>query len=93
MEREELIELLIRNTQAGRVTLDREDGLVSMPVDEFIKQHADGILYDLNRDEATCLTFIDKPTWINNYACAVVIKALKKKIEELENKLKNESVH
>ena len=62
------------------------EGLVSVQLDEFIKQSADGILYDLNRDMATCMSFIDKPTWINNYACCVVIKALKKRIEELEGK-------
>ncbi len=86
MEREELIELLTRNAQVGKVTFENEVGLMSAPIDKFIEQSADGMLYDLNRDEATCLTFIDKPTWINNYACAVVIKALKKKIEELENR-------
>lgn len=86
MEKQELIELLNKNTQAGKVTFESIEGLVSAPLDEFIKQPAEGILYDLNRDVATCMTLIDKPTWINNYACCVVIKALKKRIEELENR-------
>ncbi len=91
MKREELIELLNKNTQAGKVTFESIEGIVSAPLDEFIKQPAEGMLYDLNRDMATCLTFIDRPAWINNYACCVVIKALKKRIEELENKLNNDA--
>jgi hypothetical protein len=43
----------------------------------------------LNRDEATILTFIDDPKWINDFAAAKVIRALKDKIDELENELKN----
>lgn len=90
MDRKELIELLEKNTQAGKVTFENIEGLVSASLDEFIKQPADSMLYDLNRDMATCVTFIDKPTWINNFACCVVIKALKKRIEELENELNHE---
>lgn len=91
MDRKEIIELLEKNTHAGKVTFQREDGLVSVPVNEFIRQSADSMLYDLNRDTATCMAFIDKPTWINNFACCVVIKALKKRIEELENKLNHDA--
>lgn len=72
MDKKEIIELLRKNTHAGKVTLQREDGLVSVPVDEFIKQSAESMLYDLNRDMATCVTFIDWPTWINNFACCVL---------------------
>ena len=89
MNRQELIELLEKNRQEGRVTFDTGMGLRSAPIDEFIEQSAEGMLYDLNRDTATCMTFIDKPTWINSYACNVVIKALKKRIEELENGKEN----
>ena len=87
MERQELIELLEKNRQEGKVVFDTGIALIAASIDEFIKQSAEGMLYDLNRDTATCITFIDKPTWINSYACNVVIKALKKRIEELESKL------
>ena len=90
MKREELIEILQKNNQAGKVTFENESGLMSAPIDKFIEQPADGILYDLNRDPATCMAFIGQPSWVNNYACCVVIKALKRKIEELENKLNHE---
>lgn len=90
MNKEELIELLQDNLKEGKIVVENECGLATIPIESAINQHADGLLYDLNRDTATCMTFIDQPMWINNYACAVVIKALKKKIEELENKLNNE---
>ena len=55
-----------------------------MPIADFIKQPADGILYDLNRNESTVLTFLPDPKWINDFAVAQVIRALKKRIDELE---------
>ena len=62
-------------------------GLQRIPIKEFIKQPVEGMLYDLNRDEATVLTFIDNPKWVNNYAVSKVIVALKKRIKELEEQL------
>jgi hypothetical protein len=50
-------------------------------LDEFIKQPADGILYDLNRLEETALTFIDDPKWVNDFAVALVIRKLKEMLE------------
>ena len=58
-----------------------------MNIKEFIKQPADGILYDLNRDEATILTFIEDPKWVNDYAVCKVIRALKNRIKELEKQI------
>ena len=54
---------------------------------EFIEQPVEGILYDLNRGEEVTLTIInDDPKWVNDYAVAKVIRALKDRINELENK-------
>jgi hypothetical protein len=61
------------------------EGLQAMPIAEFIKQPADGMLYDLNRSESVVLTFLPNPKWINDYAVAQVIRALKSRIEELES--------
>lgn len=46
-------------------------------LDEFIKQPAEGILYDLNRSREVVLTFIDDPKWVNDYAVSLVISKLK----------------
>lgn len=87
MKREKLIDFLINKAKEGKIVVENEGGLATIPIESAIKQDADSLLYDLNRDEATCLTFIEKPTWINNYACSIVIKALMKKIGELEKRL------
>lgn len=69
------------------VVLNTIEGLRAVELDKIIDQPADGLLYDLNRDECTIMTFIDDPEWINDYACAKVIRALKQRIDELEKQL------
>lgn len=51
-------------------------------LDEFVEQPADGILYDLNRDEAVILTFIHEPKWVNDFAAAQVIRKLVQQRDE-----------
>lgn len=41
-------------------------------------------MYDLNRSEEVVLTFLPDPKWINDFAVAKVIAALKNRITELE---------
>lgn len=82
-------EIVLKESQKGNIVINSLEGLMSAKLTDFINNDADGILYDLNRDEVTILTFIDDPKWINDFAAAKVIRALKDKIDELENKLKN----
>lgn len=82
-------EIVLKEYQKGNIVINSLEGLMSASLTDFINNNADGILYDLNRDEATILTFIDDPKWINDFAAAKVIRALKDKIDELENELKN----
>ena len=50
-------------------------------IEKLVNQPVEGLLYDLNRDEATILTWIDDPKWINDYACAMVIRYLMNKLK------------
>lgn len=50
--------------------------LIAVSLDEFVKQPADGILYDLNRLEEVVLTFIHDPKWVNDFAVAMTIRKL-----------------
>ena len=77
-------EKILEEYEKGNIVVRANGGLQSMPIKEFIKQPADGMLYDLNRNEAVVLTFIDDPKWINDFAVAKVIAELKNKISELE---------
>ena len=57
--------------------------LNTVKLDDFIKQPADGILYDLNRLEEISLTFLDDPRWVNDFAVALTIRKLKAEIDRL----------
>ena len=78
---------VLKEYKKGNIVVAGINGLQGMPIKEFIKQPVEGMLYDLNRDEATILTLIDDPKWVNDYAVSKVIVALKKQIKELEDKL------
>jgi hypothetical protein len=87
MTNEEVMQIVLQKAKEGMVVyLAFDDELMASPLDEFIKQPTDGILYDLNRDKATVLTFLDDPKWINDFAVALVIERLKKEIDDLQGK-------
>lgn len=69
--------LVLSEYTKGNIVVSSFDGISSMPLAEFLKQPAEGILYDLNRCEAVVLTFIKDPKWVNDYAVAKVITELK----------------
>ena len=84
---ESIKDRILEEYNKGNVVVSGFEGLQVTPLDEIIKQPVDGLLYDLNRDEATVLTFINNPKWVNDYAVAKVIRLLKKRLEELESEL------
>lgn len=84
----ELKEKLLKEYEKGLIVILDQDGFHGFKIDDFIKQPTDGLLYDLNRSEEVVLTFIDDRKWVNDFAVCKVIRKLKQKIEELENKNK-----
>jgi len=83
-EKQELKELILAKAKEGKVVFATFEGLIAADLNEFIKQPADGILYDLNRLPGVGLTFLDDPKWVNDFAVSLVIRKLK---EELDGKL------
>ena len=81
---EKIKEKILKEYENGNIVIVTQEGLRGVKLSDIIKQPADGLLYDLNRDEATILTFIDNPKWINDFAACKVIRALKNRIDELE---------
>ena len=69
--------LVNTEVKKGNIVFMTVEGLASANVDEFIKQPIEGILYDLNRDEAVVTSFIEDPKWVNDYAVCKVIRKLK----------------
>ena len=83
--RKELEKLVLDGRKEGKVVFwALPNELYSAPVEEFIKQPADGMLWDLNRCEVVALSRQDDQRWVNDFAVAITIKALKKRIAELE---------
>jgi hypothetical protein len=76
-------EKILEEYHKGNIVFAGFDGLRVANLNDFITQDVEGILYDLNRSEVVTLTFIDDPKWINDYAVAQVIRALKSRIDEL----------
>lgn len=99
-KRKNLITEILKKRNEGKIIFATFDGFMEAKIDEIINdQPVDGLLYDLNRDLATCLSWIQDPNspiqWVNNAACGIVIEymakekeELKAKIVELENKIK-----
>lgn len=84
-----LKEIILEDYEKGNISLMTLDGVVTTSLKDFINQPTDSILYDLNRNESAILTEMENNiTWINDYACGKVIRALKDRVEELERELK-----
>lgn len=93
MDGKEVFKIIREQEEKGHVVFSTFEGLQGRKLDDMIAQPTDGLLYDLNRDKATCATFIQHEegggTWVNNYACALVIARLKEKLAEAESKVRN----
>lgn len=79
-------DLVLEEEKKGNVVVATCEGLMKIKLDDLINQPVEGLLYDLNRDAATILQFVNEPKWVNDYACMQVIRELKRRIQELEDK-------
>jgi len=68
----------------GNLVFADTEGLKSIKFEEFIKQPLDGMLYDINRDTATILTFLDDPKWVNDFALTKLLEYYYNKCKEYE---------
>lgn len=85
MDYDAIIASLNEWEKKGKVVLMTCEGPMACDLEELISQPVEGLLYDLNRDEATTKTLMrqdrDLPCTrlINDYAVARVIRALHQK--------------
>jgi hypothetical protein len=77
-EQKHIRDIVLEESKKGNVVYASFEGLITIPLDDIIKQPIEGLLYDLNRDVATVLTFINDPKWVNDYAVCSVITRLHK---------------
>lgn len=77
MDSEELQKIVLKARDEGKVVMwVLPDQLMTAPLDEFVKQPADGILWDLNRGEECALSSTDSIRWVNDFAVALTIRKL-----------------
>lgn len=90
-ESERIIKDILEQEKLGNVIFVAPGELLCSSIDNMINQPVEGLLYDLNRDKATCISNLKAGgiTWINNYAVALVIIRLKEKLEEYERNSEN----
>ncbi len=81
-----LKDYILAEADKGNLVFAGIDDLFVVPINEFIKQPINGILYDLNRSPEVILTFINDPKWVNDYAVYLTIKKLKEENERLKKK-------
>lgn len=80
---EDIRERVLSERDRGHIVFRGLPGsFMGAKLDDFVEQPADGILYDLNRDEATVLTFIHDPKWVNDFAVALTIRKLVQQRDE-----------
>ena len=77
-------EEILKEYEKGNVVVVGAGSVLTVLMDEFIKQPIEGILYDLNIGEAVVLSSTNDPKWVNAYATCKTITSLKKRIEELQ---------
>jgi hypothetical protein len=73
---------VLDRSKKGIAVLMTPEGVGEINLEDLINQPAEGILYDLNRDPATVLTFIKDPKWVNDYAVGLVISRLKNMLDQ-----------
>lgn len=86
METERLCERILQEWEKGNVCVATSDGIMIQPLEWFVRQPLDGILYDINRDEATIRTFLDNPKWVNDFALTKMLRYYYERCKEYEEK-------
>ena len=82
---DKLRDLILSERDKGNIVFrGLPDQLMTAPLDEFVEQPAEGMLYDLNRLEEISLTFLKDPKWVNDFAVALVIRKLTDRLRQAE---------
>lgn len=86
-ELESIKDKILAEWDKGNLVFADLEGLKSIKFDDFIKQSLDGMLYDINRNLATILTFIEDPKWVNDFALTKLLEYYYNKCKEQEKML------
>ena len=83
-ELESIKDKVLAEWKKGNLVFADFEGLKTIKFEDFISQPLDGMLYDINRNLATILTFIDDPKWVNDFALTKLLEYYYNKCKEQE---------
>lgn len=83
-ELESIKDKVLAEWEKGNLVFADFEGLKTIKFEDFINQPLDGMLYDINRDAATILTYIEDPKWINDFALTKLLEYYYNKCKEQE---------
>ena len=89
--KEKLKKLILDAWKEGYIVFASIQGLHKQPLEEFTQQPLDGVLFDINRNLDTILTFIDDPKWVNDFALTKLLEYYYNKCKEQERLLNTSS--
>lgn len=91
MNEENIREIVQQAIADGKICYRTVVGIEAMSIEEFVQQPLEGMLYDINRDRATVMTFLDDAKWTNDLALTQLLEfyyneniRLKKEIEQFK---------
>ena len=82
---ESIRDKILAEWDKGNLVYADIEGLKTIKFEDFIKQPLDGMLYDINRNTATILTFLDDPKWVNDFALTKLLEYYYNKSKERED--------
>ena len=83
--RKSVCDWVLAEWDKGNLVYADIEGLKSVKFEDFIKQPLEGMLYDINRNAATILTFIEDPKWVNDFALTKLLEYYYNKCKEYED--------
>lgn len=86
-ELESIKDKVLAEWDKGNLVFADFEGLKSIKFKDFIKQPLEGMLYDINRNTATILTFLDDSKWVNDFALTKLLEYYYNKCTEQEKTL------
>ena len=78
---------ILEERKKGNVCYATIEGVMTISLEDFIKQPLEGMLYDMNRDGATIMTFLDDPKWVNDLCLTDVLTYYYNRVKELEKQI------
>lgn len=84
--KEQVRSIMQKCNEEGKIMFFNDEGICTQSYESFVSQPAEGVLYDLNRDIASSLTFFSERT-INDIGAAMVIKKLMEENAELKKEI------